>query len=140
MIRKLSLALDEEERALCDSAPEECFRHAIRRGALSLDEATARLSPRIAAVIRSIATGERLTALDPETTRSIGAQLTPPDRPQSRERSQERETTRKVLAGHPQLTQMLDERILGPGEALGIAQALDTILGRYMTGTKYAAP
>jgi len=126
MIRKLSFALDEEEQALCDSAPEECFRHAIRRGALSPDEATARLSPRIAAAVRSIATGERLTA--------------PPDRPRPLERSQEREMTRKILAGHPQLTQMLDERILGPDEALEVAQALDGILGRYTTGTRYAAP
>ena len=36
MIRELSFALDEEEQALWDSAPEECFRYAIRRGALSL--------------------------------------------------------------------------------------------------------
>ena len=140
MIRKLSLALDEEEQALCDSAPEECFRHAIRRGALSLDEATARLSPRIAAVVRSVATGERLTAPDMARARSMDVQTTPPDRPRPLDLSQERETTRKMLAAHPQLAQMLDERILEPGEALGVAQALDGILGRYTTGTRYAAP
>ena len=125
---------------MCDSAPEECFRHAIRRGALSLDEATARLSPRIAAVVRSVATGERLTAPDMARTRSMGVQTTPPDRPRPREQPQEREMVQKILSHHPQLAQMLDERILEPGEALGVAQALDGILGRYTTGTRYAAP
>ncbi len=128
-----TLDLDEEEQALLGTAPEECFRHVVRRGALSLDEVTAQLSPRIAAVVRSIAAGERPTAL--------------PDPPQLPEQFLEwawgREavqSAQETLVAHPQLVQMLDEGILMANEALQVAQALDRALGRYMTGTLYAAP
>jgi hypothetical protein len=35
---------------------------------------------------------------------------------------------------------MLHEKTLTPDEALKAAQAIDRTLGRYMTGTRYAAP
>jgi len=55
--------LDDEEQELLNAAPEECLRHAIKRGAFSLDQITTDISPRVAAVVRSIATGERIPEL-----------------------------------------------------------------------------
>ena len=47
---------------------------------------------------------------------------------------------REMLPGHPQLVRMLDEEILTPGETMDVAHAIDYALGRYLTGTLYAAP
>ncbi len=117
--------LNQAEQALLDSEPEECFRHAVRRAAISLDKATTHLSPRIAAVVRCIVTGERPDA---------------PDQPRPVEHSWERERAQKSLSEHPQLAQMLNERTLTADEAMQAAHAMDHILGRYTTGTRYAAP
>jgi hypothetical protein len=134
------LVLDDEERALRDSDPEACFRHAVRRGPLTLDEITASLSPRTTAALHGIAAGERSPAPGPSRARALDLRETRSDEPQSLEQDSESASARRMLAGHPQLTQMLDEQILGPGEALEAAHALDHLLGRYMTGTRYAAP
>ena len=117
-------ALNEEERALLNLAPEECVRHAIRRGALPLDQITERLSPRVAAIVRSVATGERLPELN---EREETSQPPPPGK-------------RSDLFVYPQLQRIVDEEILTLAEALQAAHAIDRALGRYMTGTKYAAP
>jgi hypothetical protein len=135
-----NLVLDEEEQALRDSDPEACFRHAIQRGALSLDQVTASLSPRIAAALHSIAAGERSPATGLSIARTLDPQETQPGKRQLLEQGSELASARQMLAGHPQLTWMLDEQILGPGQALQAARALDHLLGRYMTGTRYAAP
>jgi hypothetical protein len=132
--------LDEEEKALRYSDPEACFQHAVRRGAFALDEVTAPLSPHIAAVVRSIATGERLPMPGPPLARTLHPHETRPDRPQPLEHDSELARTRQILASHPQLTRMLDEQIVEPSQALEAAHALDRLLGRYMTGTRYAAP
>jgi len=57
----LNRNLNEEERALCYTAPEECLRRLIGRGGLALDEVTLSLPPHVAAAVRVIASGERLT-------------------------------------------------------------------------------
>ena len=119
-------ALNEEERALLGSAPEECLRHAIRRGALSLDQVTERLSPRVAAVVRSIATGERL----PELAERKEASQPPPAGGQSD----------LDLSAYPQLQRTVDEEILTLAEAVEAVWTIDYALGRYPTGSKYAAP
>jgi hypothetical protein len=134
------LVLDEEEQALRDSDPEDCFRHAVRRGALALDEVTASLPPRIAAALDSIAAGERPPAPVPRVARGLDVQEKRPDKPQPIGQVSELASARRMLTVHPQLTHMLDEQILGPDEALEAAHALDHLLGRYMTGTRYAAP
>ncbi len=122
MLHSPNPALNEEERELLDLAPEECLQHAIRRGALSLDQVTERLSPRVAAVVRSIATGERLPKLPEleETYWSAGR--------------------RSDLSAYPQLGRTVDEEILTLAEAFKAVRSIDSALGRYPTGTKYAAP
>ena len=117
-------ALNEEERALMGSAPEECLRHAVRRGALPLNQITERLSPRVAAVVRSIATGERLPEL---------AERKEPSQPPSAWR-------RSDLSAYPQLERTVDEEILTLAEAFEAVWTIDYALGRYPTGSKYAAP
>lgn len=113
-----------EERALLGSAPEECVQRAVRRGALPLDQIIGRLSPRVAAIVRSIATGERL-----------------PELPEREEASQPPPAGRQSdLSAYPQLQRIVDEEILTLAEAFEAAHAVDRALGRYMTGTKYAAP
>lgn len=146
--------LSDEERELLDSAPEECLRRAVQRGALSLDRLTEGLSPRVAAVVRSIATGERLLAPDLESEPAWGtagrsharSMEAAPSRGSERGRPRPAaiphllELARSALSNHPQLARMLDEQVLTPDEALEAARAIDHTLGRYPTGTRYAAP
>jgi hypothetical protein len=171
------LILNEEERALLDSDPEGCLRHAVQRGALSLDEITASLSPHGGSVVRSIVTGERLTAPGPPLARALAPQETAPGKLASlgvalrsivtgerASESPEEETPSPLesasaqrpgleeqlaasweanyqsLAAWPGLQGAVDEGVLAPVEALGVANYIDGILGRYMTGTRYAAP
>lgn len=125
MLGEPSPALNEKERALVDSAPEECFRQAVQRGALTVDEMSSVLSPRVAAVVHSIATGERVSL---------------PERQGPSTATQDYEWTLNVLADFSQIAYLLKEQTLTPDEAMEAAHAIDKILGRYMTGTKYAAP
>ncbi len=124
--------LNEKERDLLDSAPEECFRHAVQRGALSLDEVTADLPPRVSAVVRSIAAGERLTA--------SGLEGAPPSNQYQPLCHWDQRKALWMLDNHPQLVQVLDEQILRPDETMQVAHTLDRALGRYTTGSRYAAP
>jgi hypothetical protein len=120
--------LDEKERSLVDWAPEECFRLAVQRGAFVLDEASSylqALSPRVLAVVHGIAAGERVSL-----PKGHGPSMTTPDC----------ERALNVLNGFPQIVRLLNERTLTPDEAMEVAHAIDNILGRYLTGTKYAAP
>ncbi|MDY7075342.1 MAG: hypothetical protein SXV54_00325 [Chloroflexota bacterium] len=114
-------ALNEEEQALLNLDPEGCLRCVIQRGALSLDQVTEGLSPQAVAAVRSITAGERLPVLPDD-------EFEPDD------------LERRILSAHPRLLRMLDERTLTIGEAYEAAHAIDRILGRYMTGTLYAAP
>jgi hypothetical protein len=110
----------------------------VARGALPLDQVTEGLAPHIAAVVRSIATGERLAAHDaaPGPSRDILDQ----GRTHSEADAVLPEWVAGQFIGHPQLASMLDERILTPEEAMEAAHAIDHVLGRYLTGTRYAAP
>jgi hypothetical protein len=117
--------LNEKEQTLVDSTPEECLRHVVQRGALTLDEVSPRLSPRVAAVVHSIAAGERVSLTE---------------RRESSTATRDYEWTLNVLADFSQIAHLLREQALTPDEAMEAAHAIDKILGRYMTGTKYAAP
>jgi hypothetical protein len=169
--------LNEEERTLLGSAPEECLRHAVQRGVFSLDAITERLTPRAAAVVRSIVTEERPPTPGTPFARVLNPQETQPGKPPSLgaalhsiaagehmpESSGEEELSRsesgsdeqsrrevshdarrqadyESLAAWPGLQNAVDEGILTAGEALGVANTIDGTLGRYMTGTLYAAP
>lgn len=146
------LILNEEELDLRDNRPEECLQRVIGRGALSLDRITADLPSRVAVVVRGIAAGERSIAREAE--RDLGGTVSGPSRSgpdaytvdDSRPSvpldlgGQMAEWARQSLSCHPQLTAMVDERILTAEEALQVAHAIDRILDRYLTGTRYAAP
>ena len=41
---------------------------------------------------------------------------------------------------YPQLLELVEEETLSPDEALQAANQIDGLLGRYLTGTRYAAP
>ena len=128
--------LNEEEKELLNAAPEECFHRAVERGAIPLERVTVGLSPRVANLVRSIATGERAPGapLESPVTRSFpGHPAGPPDDPRA-------ERMRELLSGFPQLTTALEDRRLTAEEAMEAAHAIDGMLGRYLTGTRYAAP
>ena len=148
MLNSPNPALNEEEAALLSSQPEECLRRAVQRGAISLDQATEELSPRVAAAVRSTVTGERLPAspeLPEELLRSFEQARGHPPAESDLERMREfermqTEQAQKILAPYPQLQRLLDEQTLNGAEATAAAHAIDHILGRYLTGTRYAAP
>ena len=135
-----ALALDQEEQALRDLDPEACLRRVIGRGAVSLDEVTASLSPHIAAALRSVVAGERPAAPGPSLARAVPTTEHPPGDSRPPEETEELAATRRMLGSHPHLTYLLDQQILEPGEAMHVAHTIDDLLGRYMTGTRYAAP
>jgi hypothetical protein len=144
--------LNEEELDLLNDHPEECLRRVVGRGALSLDQITADLPSRVAAVVRSIATGERPIVRGVE--RDLGGIKSGPRRsgPGAYGVDDARPSgplglvgqmaarTRQSLSFHPRLTAMVDEEILTADEALQAAHAIDHVLDRYLTGTRYAAP
>jgi hypothetical protein len=154
MLHSPNPVLNEEEAALLSPQPEECLRRAVQRGAISLDQATEELSPRVAAAVHSIVTGERPPAppgersfpdLPEELVRGFeqarGHPPTEADLEQMREfvRTQT-EQAQAILAPYPHLQRLLDEQTLSGIEATAAAHAIDHILGRYLTGTRYAAP
>jgi hypothetical protein len=146
--------LNEEETALLTSQPEECLRLAVQRGAISLERVTEDLLPRVAAAVRSIVTGERLpvppsesapTDLPEELVRDFEQARGHPPTEADRERMREFIKMQMVIAPeslspYPQLRRLLDEQALNEIEATAAAHAIDHILGRYLTGTRYAAP
>ncbi len=154
MLNNPNPALNEEEVALLTPQPEECLRRAVQRGAISLNRVTEALSPRVAAAVRSIVTGERLPAspgersfpaLPEELIRGFEqAQGHPPtkaDLERMREFvSMQTGQAQEILAPYPLLQRLLDEQALSGAEATAEAHAIDHILGRYLTGTRYAAP
>jgi hypothetical protein len=139
MFRTPNPALDEKEQGLLHSAPEECLRHAVQRGAVALDEGL--LSPRVVAVLQSIVTGERLSLPEQEPGLNVAMRAAMPSEEKWQEwQAEEQERTLKTLSEFPQLTRLLSDQVLTPGEAMEAAHAIDGILGRYLTGTRYAAP
>ena len=133
MLHNPNPALNEKEQELLNSAPEECLSHAVQRGALTLDYMRTLFSPRVLAVVRSIATGERLTLPGQESSpeRAIPSVL-----PSGREH----EWALTALSEFPQITSLLSDQVISPDEAMQAAHAIEKILGRYLTGTRYAAP
>jgi hypothetical protein len=154
MLGEPNPVLNEKVQALVGSAPEECLRQAVQRGVISLDQVTEDLSPHVAAAVRSIVTGERLPApsgersfldLPEDLIRSFEqAREHPPteaDLEQMREFVRiQTEQTQEILAPYPRLQRLLDEQALSGAEATTAAHAIDHALGRYLTGTRYAAP
>ncbi|MBN1811978.1 MAG: hypothetical protein JXA14_09100 [Anaerolineae bacterium] len=147
MLGKPNPVLNEKEQALVNPAPEECLRHAVQRGALALDRMSSMLSPRVIAVVQGIATGERISLPEQEIDLerlSVGGgssrSFEPPEGQRSSAAAQEYEWTLSVLAGFPQIARLLSEQALTPGEAMEAAHTIDNVLGRYLTGTRYAAP
>jgi hypothetical protein len=154
MLNTPNPALNEEEAALLAPQPEECLRRAVQRGAISLDQVTEGLAPHVAAAVRGIVTGERLPApsaegpfpdLPEDLIHSFEQARGHP--PTAAELEQAREFVRmqtaqaqKSLAPYPQLQRLLEEQILDGGGAIAAANAIDHALGRYLTGTRYAAP
>ena len=120
--------LDDEEQELLNAAPEECLRHAVKRGAFSPDQITADLLPHVAAVVRSIATGERIPAP------SISEMMC------EIEKAAEPARERKILFAYPSLQRLIELESLTLEEAYQAAHAIDRAIGRYLTGTRYAAP
>ena len=154
MLQPPNPVLNEKELELLDDAPEACLRQAVRRGALSLDEITTGLSPRVAAAVQRVATGERPAtrsgglARDPRAGDLLrrgleaGDDAAPPSAlPAAPEGPEEwDEWTRHALSPYSELADLLDEQNLTPSEAMAAAHAIDHALGRYLTGTRYAAP
>jgi predicted Zn-dependent peptidase len=148
MLNNPNPALNKEEVALLVLQPEECFRRAVQRGAISLDQVTESLSPHVAAAVRSVVTGERPPAPSElfeemvhkfEQTR--GRPLTEAELEQIRGFMQMQvPEAHETLAPYPHLQHLLDEQMLNGGGAISAANAIDRVLGRYLTGTLYAAP
>lgn len=154
MLHSPNPALNGEEAALLTSQPEECLRRAVQRGAISLDQVTETLAPHVAAAVRSIVTRERFSA--PLAQRSFpdlleemvlkfeqakGHPPTEADLERMREFVRiQTARAQKILAPYPYLRRLLDEQVLDGGGAIEAANAIDRALGRYLTGTRYAAP
>jgi hypothetical protein len=146
--------LNEEEVAMLTHQPEECFRRAVQRGAISLDQATEDLLPRVAAAVRSIITGERVpaapaeespTKMSEEQIRSLEQAKGHPPTEAELEQFQEYMRMEHTLAlenlvPYPHFRRLLEEQVLNWAGATAAANAIDRVLGRYLTGTKYAAP
>jgi len=148
MLNNPNPVLNAEEVALLTPQPEECFRRAVQRGAITLDQVTEPLAPHVAAAVRSIVTGERLPAspdLPEELIRQFeqarGHPPTEADLEQMRGfvRAQT-EQAQEILTSYPHLRHLLDEQLLTGGGAIAAVNAIDHILGRYLTGTLYAVP
>ena len=148
MLQTPNPVLNKEEAALLALQPEECFRRAVQRGAISLDQVTEALSPHVAAAVRSVVTGERLPApseLFEEMVRKLERAreqpLTEAEMEQIRGFMQMQVPhAQEMLAPYPHLQHLLDEQMLNGGGAIAAANAIDRVLGRYLTGTLYAAP
>ena len=141
--------LNDDEKALLEGRPEECLRRAVARSALSLDQIAAELSPHIATAVRGIVTSERPPAPRPHSApppargggrfRLISRQ--DPIERQSQERERKAEEAHDCLSGvYPSLDRLLADELLTPDEAMAAAHSVDAALGRYTTGTRYAAP
>ena len=131
-----SLELNRKEQSLAVTQPEECLRRVVKRGALSLDELTEGLPPRVATVLRAVVTGGGRPLPEAESAR---------DRARSAGGAgDDTELLLDMIVSHlkpyPRLRKMVREGEVEPGEALAAAQHIDRLFGRYPTGTRYAAP
>ena len=155
MLHIPTFELENGEADLLDNAPELLLRRAVARNAVALDRIVADLPPRSAAAVRAIATGERSSLLEED---EISFLEEPPmfefgvaagdDRPASDEGEADDQGPRDAAGWirqtlsqpYPQLLELVDQDALSPEEALRAAHQIDGLLGRYITGTRYAAP
>ncbi|MBN1260040.1 MAG: hypothetical protein JXB35_05090 [Anaerolineae bacterium] len=115
--------------------PEVQLRRETAADRVSLERALLWVSPRIRAVVEAIAQGERID-LPPAA---------PPPEPPPGKVPYAFFTTADMARSwlgdpYPTLLRLMEEGILTPDEAVSAAQVIDGIVGRYMTGTRYAAP
>jgi hypothetical protein len=96
--------------------------------------------PSLGAALHSIAAGEHVpeSSGEEELSRSESGSAEQPGREALRDAG--RQADYESLAAWPGLQNAVDEGALTAGEALGAANTIDRTLGRYMTGTLYAAP
>ncbi|MBN1485113.1 MAG: hypothetical protein JXA37_10350 [Chloroflexia bacterium] len=142
--------LNEQERALLNEHPEESFRMLVERGALAPEQVTADLEPPLAAALQYIASGERLEEMpegeasserrSPDRQRPDRQRPDLPPRPERWEPHKPESMLRSILSCHPRLLELFDAGRLTHDQALEAAWAMDHWLGRYPTGTRYAAP
>jgi hypothetical protein len=155
MLHLPTFELENGEADLLDNAPELLLRRAVARNAVSLDRIAVDLPPRSAAAVRAIAAGERSALLEEDEipfleeptmfefgvaaeedqtsadARELGDQI-----PQDAD-----DWIRRTLSQpYPQLLELVDEDALSPDEAMQAAHQIDGLLGRYLTGMRYAAP
>jgi hypothetical protein len=155
MLHNPTFELEDGEADLLDNAPELLLRRAVARHAVSLDRVAADLPARSAAAVRSIATGERDDFLEedegffleeepavyPFGVASEEDQLPPGgDAEDQQGRDAEGWIKETLSQPYPQLLELLEQDALTPDEALKAANQIDGLLGRYLTGTRYAAP
>jgi hypothetical protein len=156
MLHNPTFELEDGEADLLDNAPELLLRRAVARNVVSLDHVAADLPPRSAAAVRAIATGEREYLPEGEVPFFLeeepamfefGASPEPGGSPSDGDDADDQEAEgdaawiRDTLSQpYPQLLELLDEDALNPAEALQAANQIDGLLGRYLTGTRYAAP
>jgi hypothetical protein len=156
MLHFPTFELENGEADLLDNAPELLLRRAVARNAVSLDQMAADLPPRSAAAVRAIATGERagfpeeedLFYLEEEPAIVEFRASPETDQPSSGESDANDQDARRAVRWikdtlsqpYPQLLQLLDQDAVSPDEALQAAHQIDRLLGRYFTGTRYAAP
>lgn len=133
MLHNPNPVLNREERELLDSRPEECLRRAVRRSALPLDQITAGLPAPVRAAVRSIATGER-----PPRARARGKP--DPGGPQARPGRAADSANYGLGQVYPHLEALIAAGVITPEEAMEAVRQVDSVLGRYATGTRYAAP
>jgi hypothetical protein len=156
MLHNPTFELEDGEADLLDNAPELLLRRAVARNAVSLDGIAADLPPRSAAAVRAIATGEREDLL--EEDRGFFLEEEPPmfdfggtsenhELPSDENNAGDREVSDTagwikdtISQPYPQLLELLGEDALSPDEAMRAANQIDHLLGRYLTGTRYAAP
>jgi len=156
MLHVPTFELENGEADLLDSAPELLLRRAVARNAVSLDRIAADLPPRSAAAVRAIATGERagspeeddISFLEEEPAVFEFRASSETDQPPSDQSDANDQGARDAAQWikdtlsqpYPQLLELLDQDALSPNEALRAAHQIDSLLGRYFTGTRYAAP
>ena len=155
MLNNPTFKLENGEADLLDNAPELLLRRAVARNAVSLDQIAADLPPRSAAAVRAIATGERSALLEENEIPFLeepamyefgvaAEEDQPPSGAAEAGDQSPRDAAdwiRETLSQpYPQLLELVDQNALSPDEALQAACKIDGLLGRYLTGTRYAAP
>jgi len=156
MLHVPAFELEDGEADLLDNAPELLLRRAVARNAVSLDRIAADLPPRSSAAVRAIATGEREALpeedlrffLEEEPAMFEFGNLPETDGPSSDENDAHEQEVQEnarwikdaISRPYPQLLGLIEQDALSPDEALQAANQIDGLLGRYLTGTRYAAP